>query len=91
MRTVTRASQLLSDKLQSLSLRETGRNVLNEYLVPVFYHVPLVSWSSYMAVVEVWSTGSSLRRPSSEAEYFLRSNTSISFSDDSKKKTRADH
>ncbi|KAI3353575.1 hypothetical protein L3Q82_020097 [Scortum barcoo] len=47
--------------------------------------------SGRRALLEALTTGSSLRRASSEAEYFFRSNTSRSFSDDSKMKTRADH
>ena len=41
--------------------------------------------------MEALTTGSSLRRPFPEAEYFFRSNTSSSSSDVSKMKTRADH
>ena len=47
--------------------------------------------STYRALLEALTTGSSLRRASSEAEYFFRSNTSRSSPDDSKMKTRADH
>ncbi|KAK6300011.1 hypothetical protein J4Q44_G00300440, partial [Coregonus suidteri] len=41
--------------------------------------------------LEALTTGSSLRRPSSDLEYFFRSNTSSSFSEVSNTKTRADH
>ena len=51
----------------------------------------LGNFYTYRALLEAVTTGSSLRRVSSEVEYFCRSNSSRSFSDDSKMNTRADH
>ena len=46
---------------------------------------------THSAVLEALTTGISFRRAFSDAEYFFRSNTARSFSDDSKMNTRADH
>lgn len=50
-----------------------------------------VTLCTYRALLETLTTGSSLSRAFSEAEYFFRSNTSRSLSEESRMKTRADH
>ena len=98
LRTEDRAAQLLSERLQPLSLKKNQQNKRKQLQTLVFFleqiinHINLDgSVFTYRALLEALTTGSSLRRASSEAEYFFRSNTSRSSSDDSKMKTRADH
>lgn len=89
LRTVARASQLLSVRLHPLSLDTQAEGTM---LMSIeFLTVKLMLICTYRTLLEAFTTGNSRRRASSEAEYFFRSQTSRSSSEDSNMKTRADH